>query len=120
MDRNPDYTLLLSYHTHATGAQGGWFGSVVHPGHLDSEGQLVMGTEWRDPVDRAHTLEDVVYKIDQIVNVRMKVRGEGALFPTSCLECGTTMMVVAHNRDLPLIIHPEKRTGNHAAKYELD
>ena len=39
--------IVESYHTHAEGADKGWWGELIHPAHLDNANRPIPGTAWR-------------------------------------------------------------------------
>ncbi len=49
--------ITKSIHTHAKGEAFGWWADAIHPAHLDSDGKLIPGTEWRRSIHNATTVE---------------------------------------------------------------
>ncbi len=115
-----DYPIVKSFHTHARGEDHGWFGAGMHPSHLDSEGRLVMGTEWRVQVDKAQYLEEAQNVVDKKVDVELRRRWMGTLFNYTCDTCQATMPVTYLDGQEPIISH-EKKSKQHRVGYkEID
>ncbi len=113
-----DYPVVLGYHTHAKGQGYGWFASAVHPAHLDSIGQLVMGTEWRVLIDRTGSLSEAVDALYWKVDAEMVIRNHGELITIACASCDVTIPVTTYDGALPTVVHPPKKTGKqHRVEY---
>lgn len=61
--------ILESYHTHAEGADKGWWGMKWHPAHFDEHNKEIEGTKWSLEVHNAASLETARFDLlRQFVN----------------------------------------------------
>ena len=45
------------YHTHAKGAEFGWWGAIIHPAHFDDKDKEIPNTAWAIETHNEPTLE---------------------------------------------------------------
>ena len=50
--------IILSYHTHAQGAEKGWWGEMTHPAHFDEDWKEIKGTAWKIKVSDQEGLDE--------------------------------------------------------------
>ncbi len=58
--------IVWNLHSHALGKSHGWWGSAIHPAHLDPEheGKFIKGTEWHVTVSNCPFLAMAVERLE--------------------------------------------------------